>query len=240
MKHLVWLLALILSSCAHPMKEREFNPALCEEGLAYQAGFNDGRDGMNMNAGFTYGCREDLRTSAMKGYKEGYEKGHEIYQKQVAEQRKAMAEMEKNRLQADANARAQANPPPPIVYSGGGFYGGSATYTRWFCKMSPFMDVFEGSGASELEARQNTQRLCENKLGRGSIHCDQASCTSELASYNQKAWYCSFSVFGDKFDAWGGSRTEALRSSRKACEVRHGAFHCKDEKADCQQAARSR
>src|SRR5947209_3343981 len=127
MRALILLSTLFLVACAST-RERDFNPALCEGNLAYQAGFNDGREGYNMNSGFIYGCRDDLREKALAGYKDGFDKGHADHEQEVAENRKMMMERERMEAEARARAEAQAQPPPviggPVVVLPGGSIGG--------------------------------------------------------------------------------------------------------------------
>jgi hypothetical protein len=228
----------VLSSCAHSMKERQFDPALCEEGLAYQAGFNDGRDGNNMNAGFTYGCRDDLRAGSLKGYKEGFEKGHSDFLKQQEEQRKLMAQMEHDRFQAEAQVRAQSQPTDPGFIGGGasgGGYGSGGNYLRWFCEIEAFNKKFEGAGNTEFDARRNTKQLCELKQGHESIFCDNAACRSETASNNNRAWLCTIDNFGSKFEGFGPTRTDADRSVHSICRLKLDRFNCDNNSPECQQ-----
>lgn len=218
--------ALALAGCAHTSREREFNPALCEADLAYQAGFNDGRDGNNMNAGFTYGCRDDLRAPAIGKYRDGFEKGHAEYQKEQADQRKLMARMERDRLKAEATARAQAAPAAP-PFAGG--WGG----TRWFCSLQPFTDRFEGAGNSQVEARGQARDACEAKLGRNSIHCGEPACQSETSTGDPYAWTCKLDVFTDHFESSGPSRLDAAGAALAQCRAKRGDFTCRDETPDC-------
>jgi hypothetical protein len=169
MKYFLVLFLLTLAACAsYEVKEREFDPALCEEAISYQAGFNDGREGRNMNSSYAFRCREDLRTGSMKGYKEGYDKGLVEYNKMLEERRKQMAEMRKENEERREREKAQQNngttiilPTPGIIIGGGSAYNPK----EWYCTLDVFTDTFEAYGSTKLEAFNTLRQNCISKRG---------------------------------------------------------------------------
>jgi hypothetical protein len=217
-KLLILSLSFSLWACAHQSVDRAFDPALCEEGLAYQAGFNDGRDGNNMNSGFAYQCREDLRTGSLKGYKDGYEKGYAEYKQNMEQQRKMMLEMEKNRQKTQTT--------PAVVVAAP---GGPGTYTKWFCEADAFGKKYYGTGTSQFEAKKNARQSCEAGGNHG-MHCDDLTCESEVAYYDNRGWYCHITVFNDNFEAYASTRREAREGVQHSCSTKKGdSFFCEKD-----------
>lgn len=167
MKYLLLLVVVVsfLSACtSFETKEREFDPALCEEAISYQAGFNDGREGRNMNSSYAFQCREDLRPGSLRGYKDGYNKGLVEYKHMEAERQKRFAEMqraEEARRQREDQGRGGVVLPGPSIIIGGGSYNPRA----WYCKLEVFTETFEGFGSTRLEAFQALKRSCVSKRG---------------------------------------------------------------------------
>ncbi len=166
---------LFAVACAGPqITEREFNPGLCQEATSYEAGYNDGRNGNGMNSSYAYRCREDLRTGAFKGYKEGFEKGHAEYQKQVEENQKRWAEMNK-RNQPGQQAPPTSSPSgPQIVIGDIGISMGNSK--KWYCKVEAFGHVYDGFGPNRGEAEHNARSACQAKYH--GMHCGDMNCQS--------------------------------------------------------------
>lgn len=186
--------SLTLTACtSYEVKEREFDPALCEESISYQAGFNDGREGRNMNSAYAFRCREDLRPGALKGYQQGYDKGHVEHEALAAERRKQMAEMEKTRLERERleNERARregtgvdgtggntGNGGIIINFPGGnGNANGNQNRMLWTCELEAFNKTFSGRSEYKTIAKENAQKACVAQYNK--MFCEEFKCTQE-------------------------------------------------------------
>lgn len=173
MRNLVIFL-FALTSCVEA-RIRDFDPDLCHESRAYEAGYNDGTEGRPMESSFLERCRPDLRDPSYKGYREGYDKGKKEYEVKMAEFRKSQ----------------MAPPPPPMpppaqpgsgtlinVNIGGNQNVGPANQTNpraYYCEVKAFTMTFSGWGPTQLEATRTAIANCTAKYHQ--MHCDAVSCS---------------------------------------------------------------
>jgi hypothetical protein len=168
---------VFFTSCASlPARERAYDPALCNRGAAYEAGFNDGLDGRAMGSSFLDACREDLRAQGQDGYHVGYESGRQRFDVRMKE----------------VSANHSDNPPltqpptPPagathtnngvqINFSGGALGAPSAPNPKaWYCSVQAFTATFEAFGPTQLEAHQRTMQNCVQQYNP--MHCQEIKC----------------------------------------------------------------
>lgn len=158
LKHIIPIIALsLVTACAFPQKkERSFNPELCDEQAGYEAGFEDGRAGLNMNTSFLNNCREDLRALAVKGYRAGFDKGLPIYKEESERRAK---EMQQNKTTTGTSGF-----PIPGLFNRAGYY----------CKVMAFGKKYDAFGATEVEARKTVEDACA--VDTHEMHCKQVQC----------------------------------------------------------------
>ncbi len=150
----------ILASCASlPLRNRGFDPKLCDRSAAYEAGVNDGQDALGMNSAFLDSCREDLRAQGQEGYRMGYEKGHEDYIKRMEQMRYL------------DQAQRPAPPLPDSATPSTAVLQGPKT---WFCSTETFGKTYESFGPTQLQARQLTVQDCMRE--RHPMHCQDVKC----------------------------------------------------------------
>lgn len=155
------LAAMTLASCASlPLRDRGFDPKLCDKSSAYEAGFNDGQEGLGMGSSFLDNCREDLRAQGQEGYRTGYEKGRVEYAKRLEELRHFRAsERPAPALPAGATDPTMAVRPGPKA---------------WFCSVETFGKTYESFGPTQLQARQLAMQDCLRV--HHAMHCQEITC----------------------------------------------------------------
>lgn len=92
---------------------------------------------------------------------------------------------------------------------------------------------FEASAASAEEARTKVVDQCAQSLPR-KICGTLPQCKNEAANTNPKAFYCSITVFNNKYDSFGPTKIEAQSALKKTCATQEkDGFFCNESKMSC-------
>lgn len=110
---------------------QEWDPKGCNQQNGYERGYNDALAGNAMNTLFGQWCREDLRESTYKGYREGFGAGTSRKDELVKQER------------ADSAGSRFSSP------------------RAYECKAKAFLDEFDGYGRTQAEAQSTALDACK-------------------------------------------------------------------------------
>ncbi|MEW6058063.1 MAG: hypothetical protein AB1540_15760 [Bdellovibrionota bacterium] len=178
------VISLAVLSCAQPQVQPEhddqFDADLCSEQMGYERGMNDGRSGKTMSSKFTLRCREDLRASAQKGYREGYQEGSKVFQEEQKNRRDRQPPVVGWPNPTGTGTTTTGSGRPSININIGGSQNtvpAAATSSNpraYFCKVRAFTTDFEDFGTTKLEAQKKVQGACATRYHR--MHCEDVEC----------------------------------------------------------------
>lgn len=119
-------------------------------------------------------------------------------------------------LPVNVNVQIGAPAQARRVGGGGGFYA---------CSVSAFTDTYSATGSTRAEAKYRAQKECTEN--HHSMHCQDVKCDGEDYAYADASGYvCRINVFGDDFEAYGATRTEATFKVKQACAAENSSMHC--------------
>lgn len=151
-----------LASCA---SMESYEAQYCSYDRAYVKGFDDGSKGMNSRIDEFASCSTN-GDQAMKGYREGFEKG--VSQTQAT-----------NSSNGNSGGNTNNGTIVNIGIGGGGVGLGRPGYDNskpvqndraFYCEYQAFTSHFEAFGPTLLEAQRSVRLQCEQKYNR--MHCD--------------------------------------------------------------------
>ncbi len=153
--------AVLLSSCA---SMEAYETQFCNYDRAFTKGYDDGSKGANNRIDQFAQCSSNA-DQAMKGYREGFEKGSaQLY---GSSESKGPNENKPGGNGTTINIGVGGRD----VTVGGSGDGSGARYAKtYYCELEAFTSRFESFGPTMLEARKNVIDQCTRKYNR--MHCD--------------------------------------------------------------------